>query len=339
MKPKYENARRFTGKIGWNKLLVSKSETLHSVSFKSSNWIELKGFEMLRGDFSYKLTYTITKGQGVMGKRITKGSNFVRSGSLLNPLQKVIFTTSKILEPSQWYTINVVLDIHEYDMNLITSMGSDGVLQIETDSGVLIQYGAGLESCPLTTSKSGQIAGILFSRIRPEDERLYTEERLRRRSRASALSQCESSVGSDDDVDLPNILKRGGAKPLVNEIEGINKAPTPPPEQAVDSRSDACAIYPISPDMQPVAPSIRRDENIEPSVPMTTNIEIPKQGYSQAMGPRMSFFGSLNPQPPLLITQRPQGGGLIPQPTVTSLTPTMRTEDILRHYMHSYDRK
>jgi hypothetical protein len=337
LKPKYENARRFVGKVGWNKLLVGKSETLHSVSFKSSNWVELKGFEMLRGDFSYKLTYTITKGQGVMGKRVAKGSSFVRSGSLLNPLQKVTFTASKRLEPSQWYTINVVLDIHEYDMNLITSMGSDGVSQLETDSGVIIEYSAGLESCALTTSKSGQIAGILFSRFEQEDERLYSEERLRRRSRTSASSQCESSVGSEDEADIPKILTSGVEKPLINETADNDKVSLPLSEQVAESRSDACAVYPVSPEVQQAIP-IQRDENIAPSVSISTNIDTTKQEYSQgSIGAGITFFGSAYPQRPLLI--RPQGGNSILQPTMTSLTPTMRTEDLLRQYMHPYTRK
>ena len=338
LRPKYESARRFRGKVGWNKMLVNKSETLHSLSFKSSNWIELKGFEMLCGDFSYKITYTITKGRGVMGKRVTKGNSFVRSASLLNPAQKVTFGTSKRLEPCQWYTINVVIDIHEYDMNLVTSSGSDGVPLVETDCGVVIEYSAGLESCAQTTTKFGQIAGILFSRLSPQDEEFYAQERLRRRSRASVPSQVESAAGSDDEVDLPVQLrgeKNDNNHRVVNLGDATNELIVT--EKTTEERSEACVMYPISPPVQPSDPVKASIENVNP---IQNPINIPKPQSHIHQGNPL-FFSQLPVQKPVLISQRPSIAPSVAPlgPTVPSLTPTMRTEDILRQYMHPYDRK
>ena len=312
-------------------MLVGKSETLHSLSFKSSNWIELKGFEMLCGDFSYKITYTVTRGQGVMGKRVAKGSGFVKSASLLNPIQKVKFTTAKRLEPSQWYTINVVMDIHEYDMNLITSSGSDGVSMVETDCGVVIEYCAGLESCERTTTKSGQIAGILFSRLSQQDELFYTQEKLRRRSRASVSSQVESAVGSEDEIELPVVLKGMAPPSEMTMIEPLVN------EKLNEGQIEACAVYPVSPAVHPSSPLKVNDENLH-NMSNSDNIPNAQTGVQQG-GP---FFYMQHPVlKPLLISQRPSVAPsvLSLQPTVQSLTPVMRTEDILKHYMHPYDRK
>ena len=338
MRPQHESARRFRGKIGWNKMLVGKSETLHSLSFKSTNWIELKGFEMLCGDFSYKITYTVTKGQGVMGKRIVKGSSFVKSASLLNPIQKVKFITAKRLEPSQWYTINVVLDIHEYDMNLITSTGSDGVPVVETNCGVVIEYSAGLESCAQTTTKSGQIAGILFSPLSPQDEAFYAQERLRRRSRASVSSQIESAAGSEDEIEYPAVLQGGN---------DILSAPDASPNEPVSTQKpneeqpDVSAMYPPSPPIQASAPLMVNNENsnsVNAAIPSTSNVHNPQ--FSMQQGGSL-FFVQHPAHKPALISQRPSVAPSVAplQPTVQSLTPMMRTEDILKHYMHPYDRR
>jgi len=336
LRPKYESARRFRGKVGWNKLLVGKADTLHSVSFKSSNWIELKGFEMLCGDFSYKITYTITKGQGVMGKRVAKGRSFVRAASLLNPIQKITFTTPKRLEPSQWFTVNVVIDIHEYDTHLITSTGSDGVSLVESDCGVVIEFSAGLESCAQTTTKCGQIAGILFSRLSPQDEEFFTQEKLRRRSRASVSSQIESATGSDDEIDLPVILK-GERKDGTIAVETVTNEPIAT-EKTTGEKSEACAAYPISPAVEPSAPAVATNENFNPIqryIPDAT--DVPKSQYTVDS----PLFNPQTTQKPILISQRPSAAASVAplQPTVPSLTPTIRTEDILRHYMHPYDRK
>lgn len=339
LKPKHETARRFQGKVGWNQLLVSKSDTLHSISFKSTNWIELKGFEMLCGDFSYKITYTITKGQGVMGRRVTKGTSFVRAGSLLNPVHKVTFTVPKRLEPSQWYTINVVMDIHEYDMHLITSTGTDGVPFVETDCGIVIEYRAGLESGSHTTNKSGQIAGILFSQLRPEDEHFFTQEKLRRRSRSTVSSQIESAVGSDGEVDLPEVLKGESVTATDDTKRGKDGSTDQQGVSLPNQALEMVAQYPISPAVQTLVPQLdtnRIDENSTPQV---------KSYVNQApilLSSDPSFFNrDGQPIQKPLISQRPshvQESGLL-QPTVNTLTPVMRTEDILRNYMHTYDRK
>jgi len=348
MRPSFEVARRFKGKIAWNGLLIEKCETLHSMSFKTSNWIEMKGFEMLCGDFSYKITYTLTKGQGVMGKRITKGTDYVKTGALITPIKRVKFMTSKRLEPNTWYTINVVICIHEYDMNLITSQGSGGISTVETDCGVVVQYQPGLESCSKTNSSTGQLVGILFSRVHPDDERFYTQERLRRRSSASTNSIQDSAVGSDiGDLELPSPLRRPTAKeedvPSSSNIE-----PTPISSNLPDIASE----YPVSP---PVVPTTI--EHVRPALIRSSSVnkaqETPAPASLQQSTPMLfqqptMFHETLKSQaflqPPSTIQQRPV---LISANTragsfgsgVMQADPPMRTEDILKQYMNPYNRQ
>lgn len=143
---------------------------VHSIAFKSTHWIDMKGFEMLCGDNSFRITYTVTKGQGVLGRLVVNSRSFIPSGNILQP-SKLVRLRSKIrIEPETWYSINIIINIHEYEMTVTTSGGCDGRQVIETDSGVIITYSSGLESCPKTNLNTGQIAGIVFYRIDPEEE-------------------------------------------------------------------------------------------------------------------------------------------------------------------------
>jgi hypothetical protein len=170
LRPRAEVARRFCGRIDWNGLLLNKQEMLHSIAFKSNRWIDLVGFEMLRGGTSYRISYTITKGQGVLGKMLCKGCGYVPIGDILRPSCQLKLRSPLRIEPEMWYCVNVIIEIHEYEMYLTTSGGTDGRTQIDTDCGVRIEYMVGLESNDKTTTVSGQIAGVSFNKLDPEEE-------------------------------------------------------------------------------------------------------------------------------------------------------------------------
>lgn len=163
-------ARRFFGRIDWNGLTVNKREMLHSIAFKSNRWIDMVGFEMLRGESSFQISYTITKGHGVLGKVIRKGTAFVPLGDMLHPSRQIKLRSPLRIEPEVWYCINIIIEIHEYEMYVSTSSGTDGRAMIETDSDVRIEYAAGLDSSDKTSLSSGQIAGISFYCIDSREE-------------------------------------------------------------------------------------------------------------------------------------------------------------------------
>ena len=172
---------------------VSKQEMMHSLAFRSDRWIDMVGFEMLRGDVSFRINYTITRGQGVMGKTICKGSGFVPIGNILHPSRHVRFRSPLRLESDTWHCINVMIEIHEYELNIPCTRGTNGSDAVRTDSGVRIQYATGLESCPKTNISTGQIAGIVFYCLVPEEE-----EFLRSRvSRTTALVQADACAMKD----------------------------------------------------------------------------------------------------------------------------------------------
>lgn len=209
-RPRHEVARRFRGRIGWNGFEVNKEELLHSISFKGNTWLELTGFEMLAGDTSFRIGYTITKGQGVLGSLLSQGTGFVPRGNILHPSTIIRLTSSKRLEPDCWYCINVIVEIHEYEMVLITSTGCDGSSVVETESGVTIEYSNGLESCTKTNTRSGLIAGIVFHRIDPDEEaylRSHPSSHTRRSS-ASVASQPPTNAANDTGelMDTPGSL-------------------------------------------------------------------------------------------------------------------------------------
>jgi hypothetical protein len=181
LQPQSHIARRFRGKVAWNGLVITKHDTLHSISFKVNHWIDLIGFEMLTGDFSFKLTYTVTRGLGVMGNVASKGTGYVGRGDILSPTKIIRLQNTRRIEPDTWYTINVLVNIHEYEMQLISSCGSEGHSVVYTDNGIVVHYAAGQESSSRTNLSSGQIPGIVYTRLHPEDEKFYDENKGRRR--------------------------------------------------------------------------------------------------------------------------------------------------------------
>ena len=199
LRSKPDVARRFTGRIDWNGLKVNKQEMMHSLSFRSNRWIDVVGFEMLRGDASFRLTYTITKGQGVLGNAIGRGSGFVPIGDILHPSRCIRMRSPIRVEPHTWYCVNVIIEIHEYEMYVTSSRGTNGRAIVHTDTGVEIEYANGLESCQKTNISSGQIAGIVFYCIDPSEEDFL-------RSRPLRLSSAEVETSHQKDVCIGSSL-------------------------------------------------------------------------------------------------------------------------------------
>jgi hypothetical protein len=364
LKPSYEVARRFRGKVAWNGLLIEKSETLHSLSFKTSNWVELKGFEMLCGDFSFKITYTLTKGQGVMGKRITRGTDYIKTGALITPIKQVKFLKSKRLEPNTWYTINIVICIHEYDMNLITSLGSGGIKTVETDCGVVVEYCPGLESCSKTNSDSGQIVGILFSRIHPDDEQFYNEERQRRKSSASTHSVQDSAVGSDHEIDiLPYPLRQSRTEDAKNvdpkaeqssvQVTTIQQAEAEQKLEPPQEYQPTPSQYPVSPPVVPTNIDLGRPALVSSSSGMSvdrsrenSNIRQPtpvlfqQPAMFQDVLKSQSFLQipPVSNSRPALVSNNQSSAMIHPNSSQRYDPNSMRTEDILKQYMYPHNR-
>lgn len=219
-RPKCEIARRFVGRVAWNGLEISKEELIHSIAFKSSRWIDLAGFEMLCGDYSFRIRYTVTKGQGVLGRLRMNGGSYIPVGDILQPSKLVKLGCKCRIEPEEWYSINVIISMHEYEMVLVTSGGSDGRTEIQTETGVRITFSTGLESCAKTGLTSGQIAGIAFYRLDSDEE-----EFLNRCSEAnidrSGTTINNASLGeplcldenTPDEAFQTNSMSSGQAKP------------------------------------------------------------------------------------------------------------------------------
>ena len=226
MRPRLEIARRFFGRIDWNGMEIGKEEVVHSIAFKSDRWIDLVGFEMLCGDNSFRITYTITKGQGVLGKLVVKGSSYIPVGDILHPSKLVRLSSIRRLEPEVWYSVNIIINIHEYDMALVTSGGSDGRPVIETDTGVTITYNSGLESCAKTNLDSGQIAGVVFNRIDSQEEEFLdsfsprsTERKVNVLAREEASSEVQTGVFQQAiSISQRPVPARGSLPPLAGII-------------------------------------------------------------------------------------------------------------------------
>ena len=208
LRPRSEIARRFGGRISWNELEINKQEVIHSISFKTSNWVELVGFEMLSCESSFKISFTITRGQGVLGKLVTKGRGYIPRGDILHPSVVIKLPSRKRIQPNTWYCINVIVDIHEYEMVLVTSGGNEGMTRVESDSGVVVDFGPGLESCKKTDQKSGQIAGVVFHRIFPDEEEYLASMPLKNGRRPSLSGDSQRDSWGDDDTksaDIPEV--------------------------------------------------------------------------------------------------------------------------------------
>jgi hypothetical protein len=162
---------------------------------------------MLRGDGSFRVSFTITRGQGVLGELLTKGSGFVRCGDLLHPSRTIKLKSPIRIEPNKWYCINVIIEIHEYEMYMTSSSGTDGIPTVRTDSGVVIEYRQGLESCSRTNIDSGQIAGISYFRLDPAEEAHLL------RAVPCEAPDSEVIVNSSQDVSV------GNSVPLLPDME------------------------------------------------------------------------------------------------------------------------
>ena len=170
MRPRVEFARRFTGQLAWSSLDLNKTDVLHSVSFSTSHYVDMVGFEMLTSSASYRIRYTVTQGTGVLGKLVARGRAFVSSSNILSPTKLVKFGKLRRLYPHTLYSIHVLIDIDEFSTSLVTTGGTAGVSLVETGSGVVVHYGNALESCEKTTVHMGQISGIAFWRIDHREE-------------------------------------------------------------------------------------------------------------------------------------------------------------------------
>ena len=213
---------------------IYKQELLHSIAFRFDTWVELVGFEMLTSDSSFKLNFTLTNSQGVLGPVISKGAGFVPRGNILQPSAVVKLPGFKRLEPNQWYSINVMVHIHEYEMLLVTSAGSDGVTTIETESGVRVEFANGLESSKKTSTKGGLISGLVFHRIDHAEEAF-----LRRES------------GTAQRVSVSTFSNR-----LSSETDEMSDVPCPLPS----SKPKSLAQYPLPPVAGVITPPIRTED-------------------------------------------------------------------------------
>ena len=234
LRPRPEVARRFVGRIAWNDLQLNKQEIIHSLAFRSDKWIDLMGFEMLRSDTSYRITYTVTKGQGVLGKLLMKGTGFVSVGDVLHPSRLVKLKSKVRIEPDCWYCINVVIEIHEYEMFVTTSSGTDGRTTIQSDSGVIIEYRPGLESCAKTTATEGQIAGIAFFRLDPREEAHLSQSTIMSKSSSIAATLSSKDVAIGDSMAM---LVSPSVQPTTFQAE--NRTPDRQLASAETSRVDA----------------------------------------------------------------------------------------------------
>lgn len=174
-RPPMELARRFSGKLYWNSLELNRTEVLHSVSFKTSHYVDMAGFEMLTGECYYRLKYTVTRGQGVLGKLLTKGKVFVPRSDILMPTKFVQFSSTKRIIPNEWHSIHVLVEMDKFDKSLVTTGGTGGLSVVKTDSGVTVTYGEALETCQRTSIDSGQIGGIAFYTIDPDEAKFLAE--------------------------------------------------------------------------------------------------------------------------------------------------------------------
>ncbi len=231
LRPRPEIARRFVGRIGWNCLELSKQDVIHSLAFRSDKWVDLMGFEMLRSDTSFRITFTVTKGRGVLGKLLTKGTGFVSAGDVLHPSRLVKLKSKVRIEPDCWYCINVVIEIHEYEMFVTTSSGTDGRAAIQTDSGVVIDYRPGLESCAKTTATEGQIAGIAFFRLENREEEHLVQSKMisKNSSIAATLSSKDIAIGE-------SVAMLEGYPVAPNTFESDNE----PPERQLACLGQSC---------------------------------------------------------------------------------------------------
>lgn len=228
-RPHPESARRFVGRISWNGLRINKQEMMHSLAFRSSNWIDLIGFEMLSSDQSFQMTFTITKGQGVLGRIVSKGRAFVPPGNILHPSRVIRLRSPQRLQPNSWYCINAILEIHEYEMYLTTSAGTEGLASVTTDGGVRIDYAPGLESCPRTNIRSGQIAGIVLRRIDPNEEDFLVQEGSEPvQSCGSTCSVREASAGDSMPVLPGHAYDVPQASPVPSSVIRSSNPALPP---------------------------------------------------------------------------------------------------------------
>ena len=230
---------------------------LHSIAFRADSWIDMVGFEMLRGENSYQISYTITKGQGVLGKVIRKGSAFISLGDILHPSRQIRLRSPLRIEPDIWYCINIIIEIHEYEMYVLTSSGTDGRSVIATDSGVTIEYATGLDSSEKTTVLAGQIGGISFYRIDRQEE-----EFLRAHVPPSVKSSAVQPEPETKDVAIGNsVAVLPDYKPETHPSIALTRA-RPPLIDLQNSVKDI-AIG----DSLPILPDYSKDSQASPYIP------------------------------------------------------------------------